>query len=451
MRVRREIAAAVAAVALAACSAAAAGSSGSPGDARPPSTVGGVGVLPSQVSVAADDVGSTRGDGPGRTDDGDATADSDSETSSTDDDTGVGPRESETESESESDSESDATSSTRPRPSSATTSTTFAQEPLRTIGEQVTGNRVLMIGDSILASTSRRYGNNMCRALEPLGWQVAIEAEVSREISFGNRVLRTRLDAGWDAAVILLGNNYGQNPNAFMAELDKMLAALQPRPVLLLTVTEFEPIQREVNDIIRAVGGLYPNVTIVEWAITSNFRGVLSGDGLHLTDDGREFLAQQLVPYFGTAPLSPGDCLSSKFRDDSAGSVNGPSTTSKPGNRPPSTSKPTSSTPRPRPTSTTTRPTGTTAAPTPTTARPASPGSTNAPVQTSPAPTSPPATSPPQTSPPQTSPPQTSPPQTSPPQTSPPQTSPPQTSPPQTSPPQTSPPVAVTLPPQPGG
>ena len=37
------------------------------------------------------------------------------------------------------------------------------------IGDLVDGNRVLMIGDSILASTSSRYGNHMCDAVVPLG------------------------------------------------------------------------------------------------------------------------------------------------------------------------------------------------------------------------------------------------------------------------------------------
>jgi hypothetical protein len=40
------------------------------------------------------------------------------------------------------------------------------------IGPKVSGNRLLMIGDSILASTSSRYGNEMCDALVPLGWQL---------------------------------------------------------------------------------------------------------------------------------------------------------------------------------------------------------------------------------------------------------------------------------------
>jgi len=38
------------------------------------------------------------------------------------------------------------------------------------IGPQVRGPRILMIGDSILSSTSSRYGNEMCDVMVPLGW-----------------------------------------------------------------------------------------------------------------------------------------------------------------------------------------------------------------------------------------------------------------------------------------
>jgi len=400
MKIRREVVAACAALALAACSAAAAVSPGTSADPVPTGTVGGVGVLPPTVETPGASPA-----GPERTEPEDT-------------------EESESDAEDPDSSMSGTTTTTRPPRTGArsTSSTAAPAVPLLTVGEQVMGNKVLMIGDSILASTARRYGNNMCRALEPLGWQVEVEAEVSREITFGNRVLRSRLEAGWDAALILLGNNYGQKPNVFMSELNKMLLALAPRPVLLLTVTEFELIQSEVNDIIRSVGSLYPNVTVVDWATMSTFPGVLSADGLHLTDDGREFLAQVVAPYFGTAPVPPGDCLSSKFHDDSAGSINGPS------NPKPSGNKPTSTTVRPTSTPTTVRPTST-----PTTVRPTStpttvrPTSSSAPASSTPLQTSPP---PPPTSLPQQSVPVTLPQQTSPPQ----QTAPPQTSPPETLP-----------------
>ena len=61
------------------------------------------------------------------------------------------------------------------------------------IGPQVRGPRVLMIGDSILSSVSSRYGNELCDVMVPLGWQVEIEAEASRFIEFGSKVLDSRL------------------------------------------------------------------------------------------------------------------------------------------------------------------------------------------------------------------------------------------------------------------
>jgi hypothetical protein len=390
MKFRREVVAGFAAVALAACSAAAAGSPDTSEPGSVPATVAGVGVLPAPLGSSADDSVATE----------DSPLPTDENVDGTEVDEADAP-------------DSSETSTTRPR---ATTTTVVES---KTLGEQVTGNRVLMIGDSILASTSRRYGNNMCKNLVPLGWVVSVEAEVSRDITFGNTVLRSVLDNGWDAAVILLGNNYGEKPNAYLSELNKMLVALSPRPVLLLTVTEDESSKREVNDIIRSVAALYPNVTVVDWATIGQEPGVISGDGLHLTDDGREFLAQALVPYFGTAPVQPGDCLASRFHDDSEGLPNNkPSTTVKPGNKPPSTTvKPTSTTIRPGSSTTTTKP-----------------PTTNAPTTTTPYDVDPPSTV------------TTLPPQTVPPQTQ--ATSPP-TQP--TPPPVTLPPVVSTNPPGPPG
>ena len=111
------------------------------------------------------------------------------------------------------------------------------------VGELVEGNRVLAIGDSILAATSRRYGREMCEALNPLGWSVEVEAESGRFVDFGNRVLRRRLDPDngldWDAAVVLLGNNYRGDQDSYEEDLYGILTELAPRPTLLLTVTEY--------------------------------------------------------------------------------------------------------------------------------------------------------------------------------------------------------------------
>ena len=93
---------------------------------------------------------------------------------------------------------------------------------------------MLVIGDSILASISERYGGQLCDRLVPRGWAVEVDAEVGRFIEFGRRVLDRRLDAGWDAAVVMLGNNYGGDPEAFGRELDALLDELAPMPVVLI-------------------------------------------------------------------------------------------------------------------------------------------------------------------------------------------------------------------------
>ena len=123
-----------------------------------------------------------------------------------------------------------------------------------------------MIGDSVLAGTSKRYGGEMCAALVPLGWQVEVDAETARFIDFGNVVLNERLSAGWDAAVIFLGNNYGNDPEVYRMYLERLVEKLEPRPTVLITVSEYRAEQLEVNQVIFEVAALYPNVSVLDWA-----------------------------------------------------------------------------------------------------------------------------------------------------------------------------------------
>ena len=202
------------------------------------------------------------------------------------------------------------------------------------IGETAEGNRILMIGDSILASTSSRYGNHMCEAVVPLGWRVAVEAEPSRFIDFGNRVLDRLLpddpadddpttddpaasDDDWDAAVVFLGSNYGSDPVKYEAELVRILDRLAPRPTLLLTVTEYRPNYVEVNEVVNRLGAERDNVTVLVGKSISETPGVLSSDRLHPTDAGRRALAESVAVALGPFAGGVGECLRSTFRDDS--------------------------------------------------------------------------------------------------------------------------------------
>jgi hypothetical protein len=207
----------------------------------------------------------------------------------------------------------------------ATELATTTTMPLPLIGSLVTGNRFLMIGDSITASAAKRYGDELCDALVPLGWQVEVDAEPSRFVDFGNEVLDARLAAKWDAAYVFLGTNYLGDQLAYRKQLEKIVERLSPSPVLLLTVTLFDTTRREVNDAITLVSAQFPNVRVVDWGsiAAADAATILRGDGHHLTNDGRLALASTVAGVLGKAPTETGKCLSTSFSDDSGASVNG--------------------------------------------------------------------------------------------------------------------------------
>jgi hypothetical protein len=222
-------------------------------------------------------------------------------------------------------------------PSAEPTTTTT---PVPPIGTLVTGNRLLMIGDSITASAAHRYGDEFCKALVPLGWKVEVDAEPSRFVDFGNDVLDKRLAAKWDAAYVFLGSNYLGDQESYRKQLEKIVQRLVPMPVVLLTVTLFEDSRQQVNDAITLVSAEFPNVHLLDWGAiaTASAATILRGDGLHLTNDGRGVLASTVAGVMGSAPVPDGDCLSTSFHNDSGGSVNG---TDVPPKRPVGTPTPT--------------------------------------------------------------------------------------------------------------
>jgi hypothetical protein len=288
------------------------------------------------------------------------------------------------------------------------------------IGEIVDGNRILMIGDSILASTSSRYGDHMCEAVVPLGWQVAVEAEPSRFIDFGNRVLDKLLvddatpEEDWNAAVVFLGSNYGSDEVRYEAELVRILDRLAPRPTLLLTVTEYRPDYVEVNEVVNRLGAERDNVTVLYWKTISETPGVLSNDRLHPTDAGRRVLAESVAAALGPVD-GVGECLRSTFRDDSRVGGNTTTVLGRPSTGSGSTRATTSTTIRPSTSATTT------------TVSSGSGGSGSAPTTTSRANTTPTIPATPTTAPASTTAPSTAPPSTAPPSTAPASTAPPST------------------------
>ena len=186
-----------------------------------------------------------------------------------------------------------------------------------TVGANAAGNRLLIIGDSILSGTASRYGGAMCSALVPLGWRVAVEAEAGQMVVFGRTVLRDRIYEGWDAAVVFLGTNFGGNQEKYERDLTAIVESLAPRPTLLLTATLNRPTMQLVNETIRTVASKYSNVSVLDWGTTSIQPGLLNRDRVHPTDAGRKVLVASIASAMGTAPETPGACLPSKYTDDS--------------------------------------------------------------------------------------------------------------------------------------
>lgn len=195
------------------------------------------------------------------------------------------------------------------------------------VGGSADGNRVLLLGDSILSGLSRRQTNLACQTLVPLGWAVAVEAETGRFVDFGLEVLEDRPGSTWDAAVVLLGTNYRGDQLEYAATLGQILDELGDIPVVLLTVSEFEPDRAEVNAAIAREVLTRDNIWVVDWASISQASGVLAGDRIHPTSKGQGLLATAIALVLGRAPAGSGagQCLGSEHTDDSSGGSSGAS------------------------------------------------------------------------------------------------------------------------------
>ena len=185
------------------------------------------------------------------------------------------------------------------------------------LGANATGNRLIVIGDSILAGTAARYGNEMCNTLVPMGWSTVVEAEAGQPASFGREVLKARIYDGWDAAVVFLGTNPSANIDRYRQDMTRIVESLAPRPTLLLTTTLFRESQKAVNNVIREITASHSNVSLLDWGTASTQPGVLNNDNVHPTTAGRTLLVRAIAAAVGDAPVSPGKCLPAEFTDDS--------------------------------------------------------------------------------------------------------------------------------------
>jgi hypothetical protein len=196
------------------------------------------------------------------------------------------------------------------------------------VGALVSGNRILLVGDSILASAAPGNGGQLCDALVLFGWQAEIDALSDRGIDFAAGVLDARMtpdnddDPDWDVVVLSFGSDVdGNDADAvaeFGTELGDLIDRVAPRPVLLYTlVEEGHPGRSAINDLIRAQPGSHPNALVVEFADAGDDGvPVLDGDGRALTDDGMKRFSIRTAAAVGDAPGDEdGACLPSAYQD----------------------------------------------------------------------------------------------------------------------------------------
>jgi hypothetical protein len=195
--------------------------------------------------------------------------------------------------------------------------TTVASGRQLTVGEVADGNRVLFIGDSIFAALSRRFNGIACDLLVPLGWQVSVEGERGKPINLGLDIIDKKLPQGFDAAVLFLGTNYGRDQAKYREMLRQILDTLAPRPVIILTATEYKPFITEVNDVILEEAQARDNLWLLDWRSISRSPGLLWKDGIHPVAAGNEVLMARIIELLGAAPTpATGKCLPSEFTDD---------------------------------------------------------------------------------------------------------------------------------------
>ncbi len=214
---------------------------------------------------------------------------------------------------------------TAPPPSTDVPATLAPDERIAgPLADEVFGNRVLLIGDDVLATTAPRFLGTMCDVLPAQGWDVEIDAEPGRFVDFADTVLDRRLrpDGGldWDVVGVMLGNWFDGDYDAYARAVTTLIDTVQPRPLVLYTVTEFGPNHVRINEFVRDRVRFHPNVVVIDWAATTSEDGnlVKFPDKPTPSEEGERRLVALTAEVLGTIGDSPGSCLPAAFEDDSA-------------------------------------------------------------------------------------------------------------------------------------
>ncbi len=220
-------------------------------------------------------------------------------------------------------------SPSHPSTTTVTTTTSVPAEPV------ITDNRVFLVGDSITESISSRYSGAVCDALNPLGWDVTVDAVMGRQTADAVQSLRAHLGDVGQVMVVLIGHNDGIDPTSYKAQLDRLIALVPDvRRIYLLTNYQFEKGRDRMNAVLQqeaaadGTGGPDDRIELVDWnTVVSGVKGAIRQDGLHLTSIGQEALAGTIASALGLAPGAPPPTTTTTVASDSTASRRGTSST----------------------------------------------------------------------------------------------------------------------------
>jgi lysophospholipase L1-like esterase len=172
-----------------------------------------------------------------------------------------------------------------------------------TIDPAISDKRLFLLGDSVMASLAARYTDQGRHVLEPLGWQLTLDAEVSRSPLGALQELKKRQRDIPEVVVILIGHNYGGNLPVVTQQFHDIMGQLtKPKKIVFLLNEEFKRSIADVNNVIRDLATADPRIHIVDWNTVSEGPGFRGPDNVHLTPLGAELLAVIVAQAVGAAP-----------------------------------------------------------------------------------------------------------------------------------------------------
>lgn len=159
---------------------------------------------------------------------------------------------------------------------------------------------VYAIGDSVLLGTESYLRSTLG------GWDLRLDARVSRRWPEGLDILRQNQASVGQVVVFCLGHNYGGGGFAQSYVDEAVALSAKAQRVVFVTQTEWTPAQAEVNRAIYAAAARDPRIVVAPWAETIKANPGFLVDNVHPNRGGATALANLIAVMVGPAPARTG-------------------------------------------------------------------------------------------------------------------------------------------------